>query len=195
MHSVAQQNVTRKPIRPNEVENDASARPPTYLWPLIPWTYCANWHQNHLFVFKILLTKERMDGCMDGRTTWEHYASACQSRLWMHEKWETYTTQQSCYNAVVFGLEIRICEVWQNLSNDEEVFTRIPLSHNLLTIIKLDRFQRISDRQTLPFVEAFCQHSQLTIYTVSQKSYTTWCLIITLTNVDRFSKFFHQLIC
>jgi len=33
------------------------------------------------------------------------------------------------------------------------------------------------------------------VYTVSQKREATWCLIITLTNVDQFSKFFHQLIC
>ena len=32
------------------------------------------------------------------------------------------------------------------------------------------------------------------IHTVSEKE-ITWCLIITLANVDRFSKFFHQLIC
>ena len=31
-------------------------------------------------------------------------------------------------------------------------------------------------------------------YTVSQKNYTPWCLIITVETVDRFSKFFHQLI-
>jgi len=29
---------------------------------------------------------------------------------------------------------------------------------------------------------------------VSQKNYTPWCLTITLENVDRFSKFFHQVI-
>jgi len=31
-------------------------------------------------------------------------------------------------------------------------------------------------------------------YTVSPKNEATWCLIITLTDVDWFSKFFHQLI-
>jgi len=33
-----------------------------------------------------------------------------------------------------------------------------------------------------------------TVYIGSPKKYTPWCLIITLGNVDRFSKFFHQLI-
>jgi len=32
------------------------------------------------------------------------------------------------------------------------------------------------------------------LYTVFQKNQAPWCLIITLANVDRFSKFFHQMI-
>jgi len=39
------------------------------------------------------------------------------------------------------------------------------------------------------------QETSSTNYSVSQKMYTTWCLIVTLANVNQFSKFCHQLIC
>jgi len=38
------------------------------------------------------------------------------------------------------------------------------------------------------------QYKQTLIYTVSRIKYPTYCLIITSANVDRFSKFFHQVI-
>jgi len=43
-------------------------------------------------------------------------------------------------------------------------------------------------------VSSYITDFMLAIYTVSQKKLATCCLIITLANVDRFLKFFHQLI-
>jgi len=37
--------------------------------------------------------------------------------------------------------------------------------------------------------------NELEIFLKCQKNQAPWCLIITLANVDRFSKFFHQEIC
>jgi len=37
-------------------------------------------------------------------------------------------------------------------------------------------------------------YMHIIIYTVLQEKYAVWCLIITLANVDQFSKFFHQVI-
>ena len=55
-------------------------------------------------------------------------------------------------------------EVSNYLCDDEEVFAGIALSDNLLTIIKLDWLQSISDCQALPLVKALChtQHTSTT---------------------------------
>lgn len=44
-----------------------------------------------------------------------------------------------------------------DLCNDEEVIAWFTLSHNLLTILKLDRLQGISYRQPLPLVQVICK--------------------------------------
>lgn len=39
------------------------------------------------------------------------------------------------------------------LQDDEELVSRLSLHHDLLSILKLDRFQGVGDCQTLPLVE------------------------------------------
>jgi len=53
---------------------------------------------------------------------------------------------------------------------------------------------RAKNRKSERVSPLFQQWVSITIYTVFQKKYAPWCLIITLANVDRFSKFFHQVI-
>ena len=57
---------------------------------------------------------------------------------------------------------------------------------------------KVVPKQTISYFAKYnCQQLYISIamsYTLCLEKYTTWCWIITLANVDRFSKFFQQLI-
>ena len=57
-----------------------------------------------------------------------------------------YLTKMDCDNCVCIACDIP-------LQNKEEVFAIVPLCDNLMTIIKLNFFQGVSNCQALPFVQ------------------------------------------
>ena len=64
----------------------------------------------------------------------------------------------------------------------------------LLTCNKM-HIERLKKMQNTVWMEVVTLYFHTTYnYTVSQKNYASQCFLITIANVDRFSKFFHQLI-
>ena len=77
-------------------------------------------------------------------------------------RYSTYTNKHSSQR-----LKVSRKKLISNLNNNKEIFSRIALAYDDLILIKLGRFKRVGDRQSLPVIETRCSQttSQIISYT------------------------------